>query len=96
MTSPSTFDSVDMEELLFPILERLEKKDFNLPILPQIANQVLALITDPEANASQLTRLIQQDPLLTAKLLKTANSAGCGAVRQIESVAQAVRVARVK
>jgi HD-like signal output (HDOD) protein len=85
-----------MEELLFPILERLEKKDFNLPILPQIANQVLALITDPEANASQLTRLIQQDPLLTAKLLKTANSAGCGAVRQIESVAQAVRVARVK
>ena len=90
MTSTSAFDSVDMEELLFPILDRLEKKDFNLPPLPQIASQVLALTTDPEANTGQLTKLIQQDPVLTARLLKTANSAGCGASRQIESIEQAV------
>ncbi len=90
MTSPPVCDSAEMEELLFPILERLEKKDFDLPPLPQIANQVLALTADPEANSSQLTKLIKKDPVLTAKLLKTANSAGCGASRQIESVEQAV------
>ena len=90
MTSPSLVDSPDMDELLFPILKRLENKDFNLPPLPQIAKQVLALTTDPEANTSQLTKLIQQDPVLIAKLLKAANSAGCGASRQIQSVEQAV------
>jgi len=90
MRSPLVCDSAEMEELLIPIIERLEKKDFDLPPLPQIANQVLALITDPEANSSQLTKLIKKDPVLTAKLLKTANSAGCGASRQIETVEQAV------
>jgi len=90
MTSSLVCDSAEMEELLFPILEILEKKDFDLPPLPQIANQVLALTTDPEANSSQLTKLITKDPVLTAKMLKTANSAGCGASRQIERVEQAV------
>lgn len=90
MTSPSAVDFVDMEELLLPIIERLEKKDFNLPTLPQIANQVLALTTDPEANTNELITLIQQDPILTAKIFKTANSAGCGPHRQIESLQQAV------
>jgi len=90
MTSPPVFDSMDIEELLLPILERLEKKDFDLPILPQVASQVLVLTTDPEVHASKLTTLLQQDPVLTAKIFKAANSAGSGTSRQIESLAQAL------
>ena len=90
MTSPPVFDSIDMEELLLPILERLEKKDFDLPPLPQVASQVLVLTTDPEVHANKLTTLLQQDPVLTAKIFKAANSVGGGTSRQIESLSQAI------
>lgn len=84
------FESIEMEELLLPILERLEDKDFNLPALPQIANQVLMLTNDPDTHAGKLTALVQQDPVLTAKIFKTANSAACGTSREIESLSQAI------
>ena len=84
------FESIEMEELLLPILKRLEDKDFNLPALPQIANQVLMLTNDPDTHAGKLTSLVQQDPVLTAKIFKTANSAACGTSREIESLSQAI------
>ena len=84
------FESLDVEQLLLPILERLERKDFHLPTLPQVASQVLALTTDPNAQSSKLTALIQQDPILTAKIFKTANSVACGTTREIGSLSQAV------
>jgi HD-like signal output (HDOD) protein len=86
----NVFESSEMEELLLPILERLERKDFSVPTLPQVANQVLALTLDPDAHAGKLSALIQQDPILTSKIFKTANSAACGTSREIESLSQAV------
>lgn len=79
-----------MDKLLLPLLERLEKKDFTLPLLPKVASQLLVLTNDAKVTPGQLTRLIQQDPILAAGLLKAANSAACGAYRQIESMQQAV------
>lgn len=55
-----------------------------------MAHQVLQLITDPEANASKLITLLQLDPILTGKILKTANSAAWDTSRGIESLSQAV------
>ncbi len=55
------FESLDMEKLLLPILDRLERKNFDLPSLPQVASQVLAFTTDPDAQSSKLPKLIQQD-----------------------------------
>ena len=80
-----------MQELLLPILEAIEHKTFDLPPLPQVASQVVALTTDPNATADQLRTLIQQDPILTAKIFKTANSAGAGSPRPIESLQEAIR-----
>ncbi len=90
MSSAPVVDSQPVEELLLPILEKLENQDYDLPPLPQVANQVLALTTDPNAHAAKLTGLIQQDPVLTSKIFQTANSAACGAQRQIESLQQAI------
>ncbi len=90
MSAAPVVSSKPVEDLLLPLLERLEKKDFDLPPLPQVANQVLALTTDPQAHASKLTGLIQQDPVLTSKIFQTANSAACGAQRQIDSLQQAI------
>lgn len=89
---PTTLDSApeSLEDLLLPILEKLERKEFDLPPLPQVANQVLALTTDPTAQSDKLAVLIQQDIVLTAKILQTANSAGLGSQKKIDSLQQAV------
>ncbi len=79
-----------VETLLLVLTERLEKGEFDLPPLPQIANQVLALTADPRADASKLTTLIEQDPVLAAKVFQTSNSVVQGSTRQIESLQQAV------
>jgi len=78
------------DELLLFLVDKLEKKEFDLPPLPRVASQVLSLTSDPHADANKLTRLIQQDPILTAKIFQTSNSAACGAQRRIESLQQAI------
>ncbi len=83
-------ENESLDELLLAIIDKLEKKEFDLPPLPQVASRVLALASDPDAEPSQLTNLIQQDPVLTAKFFQTSNSASCGASRKIDSLTQAV------
>ena len=78
------------DELLLFLMDKLEKKEFDLPPLPHVASQVLTLVSDPHADANTLTKLIQQDPILTAKIFQTSNSAGWGAQRRIESLPQAI------
>ena len=90
MTLPTAEDHESLEELLLPILEKLEKKEFDLPPLPQVASQVLALTTDPDAHAAQLAALIQQDPVLTSKIFQIANSAALAPNREIESLQHAI------
>ncbi len=83
-------DQDSFDELLLAIVDKLTRKEFDLPTLPQVASRVLALTTDPEADVSELTSLIQQAPVLTAKIFQTSNSVGSGANRKIESLSQAV------
>ena len=90
MNSISIENDKTVEVLLLMLIEKLEKKDFDLPPLPQVAHQVLALSSDPQANASKLTALIEQDPILTAKLFQTSNSVVQGSTRKIESLHQAI------
>lgn len=49
------------------------RKDF-LPALPQILTRVQTAIVDPRTSARQLAALILEEPTLTAKVLKLANS----------------------
>ena len=78
------------EELFLFLADKLKKKEFDLPPLPQVASQVLTLTSDPDADSTKLTRLIQQDPILTAKIFQTSNSAACGTKRRITSLQQAI------
>jgi HD-like signal output (HDOD) protein len=55
------------------ILQRLSEIH-ELPTLPEIAFRIQALISSDEGDASMLARIIEQDPSLSAKLLKIANS----------------------
>jgi putative nucleotidyltransferase with HDIG domain len=62
----------------------------DLPPLPQVAAQVLRLAADPDSTAQELQRVIATDQALSAQILKIANSAMFGMVREVKTLTQAI------
>lgn len=63
-----------IEQLERSLVQKLEQGEIELPLLPQVASQVMALTSDPAADASKLSSLIHQDQALAAHVLRIANS----------------------
>jgi HD-like signal output (HDOD) protein len=68
----------------------------NLPTLPEIVVRILQIINDPETSAKEIARAISQDPPLSAKILRLANSAFYGMPRSISSISNAVVLLGIK
>lgn len=64
----------------------------DLPTLPAIALEVTRLAQSPLTGMSDLVRIIRNDPPLTAKILRVANSAFYGMPRKIDSLNMALVV----
>jgi len=62
----------------------------DLPPLPQVAAQVLRLAADPDATTDELRHVIATDLALTTQILKIANSAMFGMVREVKTLTQAI------
>ena len=69
-------------------LNRLEA----LPTLPSVAAHVFEIASAPNSSASDLTKVIVNDPSLTSKILKVVNSAFYGFPQKIGTVKHAVVV----
>ncbi len=66
---------VDMpEQVERALVDRIDKDRIDLPVLPQVAGRVMALASDPSADAARLSVLIHQDQALAAHVLRIANS----------------------
>ena len=63
-----------LEQLEQTLIQKIETGDIELPLLPQAASRVMALASDPNADAAKLSALIHQDQALAAHVLKIANS----------------------
>ena len=63
------------------ILQRMHEIH-ELPTLPEVLFKVQELVNSDEGNASTLARITEQDPSLTTKILKVANSSYFGPVNQ--------------
>ena len=90
MISTPTPNQQAVDDLLLPILDRLETGDLDIPILPHVASQILALTNDPDADSSKLTTLLHQDQVLASQVFKIANSPAHYSRYPIESLQQAV------
>jgi HD-like signal output (HDOD) protein len=62
----------------------------DLPPLPHVASQAIALVENPDTTASKLINLLGTDPALAARVLKIANSAMFSSQRQITTLNQAI------
>lgn len=70
----------------------LIKKIKDLPTISAVAMQINDEVKKESLTAKSLAALINQDPSLTAKLLKLSNSAYYGLVRQVTTMEKAVTV----
>jgi len=61
-----------------------------LPPLPESAIQIEAVYQNPDASFKDMVVILEKDPLLTADILKAANSPLYGFSREITSISQAV------
>jgi HD-like signal output (HDOD) protein len=70
--------------------EEMLKKIKQLPPLPESAMQIEAVYQDPDSSFNDMVKILEKDPLLTADILKAANSPLYGFSREINAISQAV------
>lgn len=76
--------------LLTILVEKINNDTLVLPTLPAIALKVRKAADDPDINLHAMGDVIGQDPSLTARMIKIANSAYMGRTVKVNSINQAV------
>lgn len=61
-----------------------------LPSIPVIANRVMESVADTSTSADDLRAILEQDPALSARILKVANSSLYGFRREVETLRHAI------
>ena len=70
-------DAMELEtegELCFRLYQDLNADQLVLPSLPDVAMKIRKAVEDEVSDAKRIAALIQADPAITAKLIRTANS----------------------
>ena len=71
-------------------LKRLIARVEDLPTLPRTVLRITEMVNDPRASARDLSRIITEDQVLTARLLKLVNSSFYGFPQRIATVTGAI------
>lgn len=95
--SPATDYEVDeigaadeSDELYSALITDLLQDRLDLPTMPDVAVRVRSAVADERAGAPEVTRIIQADPAVAARVLQAANSALYRGERTVDSLNQAV------
>lgn len=76
--------------LLTILVEKIGNDTLTLPTLPEVAVKVRRAADDPNVNLTKMAEVIAQDPALSARMMKHANSAVSRRQIKIETIGQAV------
>lgn len=69
---------------------RIISKVDDLPTLPRTVFKITELVNDPKSSAKELARIITEDQVLTARLLKLVNSSFYGFPQRVSTVTAAI------
>ncbi len=78
------------DQISYRFLQDLESDQLKLPSLPEVAARIGKALRDDVSDAGTIAEMIQTDPVITAKLIKAANSAMYGRRSPVETCAGAV------
>lgn len=70
--------------------QALKEGKLPLPTIPDISIKIRRAINDPKANNSKIAKVVQMDPVITARLIQISNSPLYRGRRQIESCPEAL------
>ncbi len=76
--------------LLTILVEKIQSDSLVLPTLPEIAIRIREAVDDPDVSLVSIADVIAQDPALSARMVKVANSAFMGRSVKVETLNQAV------
>lgn len=71
-------------------LQELLKKVYELPSIPKVVQELIENFNSDSASADVISKNIQSDPVIAAKVLRLANSVRYGAGRKVASLDSAV------
>jgi len=99
-TPPSGHDHIDILEesedsllynqLYFEVTQEMQANKLILPSIPEAAIKVRTAIADPHASSAKIAQITQQDPAITAQLIKVANSPLFRGRERIEALPHAI------
>ncbi len=61
-----------------------------LPVMPEVAHALIRTLHDEDVSITQVRDLVAKDPVLTAKVLRAANSAALGLRREVGTLDAAI------
>lgn len=76
--------------LMTILLEKINNDTLVLPTLPAIALKVRKATDDPDIDLNKVAEVVGQDPALSARMIKIANSAYMGRTVKVETLYQAI------
>lgn len=82
--------SDDAKHIWNEMVKQVKSRKIDIPLLPDVANNVISLSQDVESDSQQLTQLIQSDPSLAAHVMRIANSAAYTPTTSLVSLQQAI------
>ncbi|MDG9671678.1 HDOD domain-containing protein [Hahella sp. CR1] len=85
---PDTHSSAD--PLTRELDSRIQAGNLDIPMLPEVAQKVIAITNNPDSSASELVKVIQGDQALAARVMRIANSAAYSPNASIVSLQQAI------
>jgi len=62
----------------------------NLPTIPMIAQEILAIVGEEMTSVSKLEKIVENDPVISAKILSVANSAFFGMTTPAKTLSNAI------
>ncbi len=79
-----------IEQISQEIISAIKGDQLVLPTLPEVALRVRDVAEDPESNLDQLGKVISNDPALSARIIKVANSPVFRTAREISDLKMAL------
>jgi len=83
-------DSLLYNQLYFEVTQEMQADKLELPSIPETAIKVRTAISDPHATSAIIAKITQQDPAITAQLIKVANSPLFRGREKIEALPPAI------
>ncbi len=86
-------DQLQREEqrLFDQILQALEQNQLEFPVLPETTLKIRQAFNQANVGSAEIIQIVQNDPILSARLIRVANSPLYGTWREITTVRDAVR-----